>query len=397
MKRGFMGETRGTGPELNPAFNKTPTFSVSSENNIFKSNKSSAKLKKVAYNIFSTIIFPVGLARLAKAGIGKVAGIFVLPAQFYSKEKLDVERKESIALIKEAFPNISTERKTIETADHVKLDTMEIINEEESAKPPKEQKWVIFMNPNGVTYEELMPLTANYAKDIGANFLTGNYRGVGYSEKSPSKSKDLVMDGEAMLQYLLHEKKIPPENIMIHGWSLGGAVATEVAALHQEKGHAVKVCNERSFSSLYKEIKTLIPGLGPLAAPLAYIGGWKSNPAKAWKSIEEKDKIVIFHKKDTVIDYEASLYKKAKTAKMAPADRALKQKRKKLKNKGENAPVAKTHAQDYKPEQAIRLRREFDVTQNYHMGPLTTAYHSDYLQYIAYAKKTLGIHTKTDF
>ncbi|PJD96074.1 MAG: hypothetical protein CK425_06640 [Parachlamydia sp.] len=380
-------------------FKQTPLYSVTPKQDVFKTHEKS-KIKRVSLNILSTVIFPIGLMRLTKYGLGKLAGKAILPSQVYSKEMLDKARQEEINAV-DKFAHVNYEkfqmtRSTIQTIDHVKLDTFEILHPLESKKDPKDQKWIVFFPPNGMAYEQLIGLATQLSIDIGANFYLGNFRGVGYSEKSPSKSKDLIVDGETMVQYLLSEKKIPAENVMVHGWSLGGAVANEVAALHQEKGHEMKLCNDRSFSTLYKEIKALLPlGIGHVAAPLAYSLGWKFNPAKFWKSIAEEHKMLSFHRKDQVISYKkASLYKAVKEAKMTNADKKLKKERQKVKAKGTRPPKPSTHQQDYKPTHVVKHRLNVSNPHMHDLPDFGINYRSienSYETYLTHVKKLLKI------
>jgi len=55
-----------------------------------------------------------------------------------------------------------------------------------------------------------------------------DYRGYGKSEGRPSE-KGIYTDGLSAYDYLLKQKQIPPEKIVLFGRSLGGAVATEIA------------------------------------------------------------------------------------------------------------------------------------------------------------------------
>jgi len=377
-------------------FSSKPTYSVSPTQDVFKTHQKS-KIKRVSLNILSTVIFPIGLLRLARHGLGKLAGKAILPAQWKgSKSAIDKVREEQIAFVNEhmhvGHEKFQMNRATVETADHVKLDTLEILHPEESKKDPEDQKWIVFFPGNGARYEHLIILATQLSRDIGANLYLGNYRGVGYSEKSPSKSKDLIVDGEAMVQYLLNEKKIPSGNIMVHGWSLGGAVANEVAALHQEKGQEMKLCNDRSFSTLYKEIKGFLPlGVGHVAAPIAFAVGWKFNPAKFWKAIGDENKMISYHRKDRIIPYKkGGLYKEVKTAKMTSADKKLKKER--IKAKGTPKPQPASHPQEYKPKYAVKHKLNVPNPHNESLpGFETFDPENSYTTYIKHVKTLLKI------
>src|SRR5262249_40432532 len=141
--------------------------------------------------------------------------------------------------------------------------------------PADQQKWIIFLNGNGGCYEENLYKLVKESNATGANVLSGNYRGVMRSEGKATCAHHLVLDAEAMIQFLL-DKGVQPKNIMIHGWSLGGAVATEVATYHQEQDNAMSICSDRSLASIADVIKAIIPGkLGWLISKLPGTVGWE--------------------------------------------------------------------------------------------------------------------------
>jgi len=66
-------------------------------------------------------------------------------------------------------------------------------------------------------------------RDAGFNVLAYDYRGYGKSEGKPSEQNSYE-DAETAYNYLINEIKIPPEKIIIHGRSLGGAVSIDLAS-----------------------------------------------------------------------------------------------------------------------------------------------------------------------
>jgi pimeloyl-ACP methyl ester carboxylesterase len=58
--------------------------------------------------------------------------------------------------------------------------------------------------------------------------VTIDYRGFGHSTGSPAEA-GLIADGTALVNWVLHTARIPPENIVILGQSLGTAVSSAVA------------------------------------------------------------------------------------------------------------------------------------------------------------------------
>ena len=72
-----------------------------------------------------------------------------------------------------------------------------------------------------------------------------DYRGYGQSEGKPSES-GTYRDAEAAWQYLVEERKVDPNRIIIFGRSLGGAVATWQARNHTP----VALILESTFTSV---------------------------------------------------------------------------------------------------------------------------------------------------
>lgn len=112
---------------------------------------------------------------------------------------------------------------------------------------PLNQKWIISFNGNLMRYEDVIDEHKNYANDTDCNVVVFNYRGVSNSIGIPEKAEDLVLDGDAIYQYLL-SKGVKSEDICINGLSLGGGISTKVRALHPEG----PIVNIHSFSSIGK-------------------------------------------------------------------------------------------------------------------------------------------------
>ncbi len=64
--------------------------------------------------------------------------------------------------------------------------------------------------------------------DLGVSVLLYDYRGYGKSEGSPSE-KGFYRDISAVVEYLIDEKQTKPEDIILYGRSMGGAVAAFAA------------------------------------------------------------------------------------------------------------------------------------------------------------------------
>ncbi len=67
--------------------------------------------------------------------------------------------------------------------------------------------------------------------NLGLNVFIFDYRGYGKSEGSPDE-EGTYLDAEAAWKYLTESRGIPAEQIVIHGRSLGGAIASHLAVEH---------------------------------------------------------------------------------------------------------------------------------------------------------------------
>lgn len=67
--------------------------------------------------------------------------------------------------------------------------------------------------------------------DLGLDVLIVDYRGYGESSGKPSE-QGLYEDGEAAWNYLVSERRLAPEQVIVFGRSLGAVVAARVASHH---------------------------------------------------------------------------------------------------------------------------------------------------------------------
>ena len=99
--------------------------------------------------------------------------------------------------------------------------------------------------------------TVELVLHLGADILLFDYRGYGKSDGSPSED-NVYTDAEACYNWLVEQKGVRPENIILFGRSLGGAVVIELARRVKCGGLVV----ESSFTSaeeMGKKIFPLIP------------------------------------------------------------------------------------------------------------------------------------------
>ena len=91
---------------------------------------------------------------------------------------------------------------------------------------------------------------------LGLNVLIYDYRGFGESEGKPSEA-GTYLDAKAAWDYLLEERMIAPQEIVIFGRSLGAAIAAELASQNPSAG----VILESAFTSVPDMAASIYPWL----------------------------------------------------------------------------------------------------------------------------------------
>lgn len=91
---------------------------------------------------------------------------------------------------------------------------------------------------------------------LGVNILMFDYRGYGVSTGRPSE-QGLYADAEAAYRHVTIDRKVPPERVVLHGESLGGAVAAELATRAPAGGLILESC----FTSVVDMGKRVFPFL----------------------------------------------------------------------------------------------------------------------------------------
>jgi len=83
----------------------------------------------------------------------------------------------------------------------------------------------------------------------GFNVFAYDYRGYGTSDGKPSEW-NAYQDADAAYQYLTQQLKIPPEQIILYGRSVGGGSATELATRYPVAGLIL----ESTFTSAFRVV-----------------------------------------------------------------------------------------------------------------------------------------------
>ncbi|TVR09453.1 MAG: alpha/beta fold hydrolase [Planctomycetota bacterium] len=153
------------------------------------------------------------------------------------------------------FPSdigIPFERFTVETDDGEQLDVWWMPQE-----PYQQAPTVLFAHGNAGNMQHRME-TYRSLRFAGANVLTFDYRGYGDSSGRPS-ADGLRKDGEAIWAFARDHLHIPAETIILHGRSLGGAVAIHIAAKAEHPPAGLIV--ESAFADLHQAARDSFPFL----------------------------------------------------------------------------------------------------------------------------------------
>ena len=122
-----------------------------------------------------------------------------------------------------------------------------------AASLPAGARTLLFLHGNAGNISHRLDSLA-YFHRLGFAVLIIDYRGYGQSTGKPSV-KGTLLDAKGAWDWLLAQKKIRPDTIVIFGRSLGGAVAASLAG---EVGPGALIM-ESSFTSLYDVAKRLYP------------------------------------------------------------------------------------------------------------------------------------------
>jgi hypothetical protein len=130
---------------------------------------------------------------------------------------------------------------------------------EKNGNPHSNRPVVLFFHGNAGHIGHRFPIGHQWRKALNADVLMVDYRGYGNSTGRPSE-KGLYKDSWGAYFWLVNEKKIAPQRIIIVGESLGGGVAIELASRSKTgevKAGALVLLN--TFLSLPEVAKSTYP------------------------------------------------------------------------------------------------------------------------------------------
>jgi len=134
---------------------------------------------------------------------------------------------------------------------------------------------------------------------LGLSTFIFDYRGYGRSQGRPSE-QGTSLDAEAAWEYLVDEKGWKPEEIVVFGRSLGGAVAAWLGARRTPRALIVESC----FTSVTDIASELYPFL-----PVRILSRFRYDTASALRDVHSPV-LIIHSKNDEIIPYHhgCSLY-----------------------------------------------------------------------------------------
>ena len=170
-----------------------------------------------------------------------VVNVFIYIQQpnmvFYPLKEIEVTPKEW---------DLSYEALKIKLADQTKIAGWYLPH-------PEADKTVLFFHGNGGNISHRGDSIYIFHK-LKLNVLIIDYPGYGDSDGSPSES-GLYQSADAAWQYLISDKKVNPEKIIIFGRSMGGAVAVDLASRVKAGGLIL----ESTFSSVRDFVDIAFP------------------------------------------------------------------------------------------------------------------------------------------
>lgn len=180
----------------------------------------------------------------------------------------------------------------LKTADGIKIDAVFV---KTTKADTAAEKVILFSHGNAGN------LINRFARidrmcEAGFSVLIYDYRGFGRSTGKPDVS-GAITDGKTALDYLLTDRKIKPENIILYGESLGTGVAGE---LLKDSGKSFAgLVLESGFASLGAQAERRLPFIGTMILK-------KDMPTlETIKSY--KGRLLIIHSKnDSIIPYSDS-------------------------------------------------------------------------------------------
>lgn len=140
----------------------------------------------------------------------------------------------------------------------------------------------------------------------GFNLFVWDYRGYGRSEGRVSRG-GIREDARAAMRYVKQRPDVDPDQIIVFGQSLGGAIAVTAAADEREGVRAVVI--ESAFSSYRQIAREKLAGFWlswPLQWPLSFLVSDRFSPVDVINAISPIPVLVIHETVDPIVPFHHS-------------------------------------------------------------------------------------------
>ncbi|MFP5272250.1 alpha/beta hydrolase [Coleofasciculus sp.] len=127
------------------------------------------------------------------------------------------------------------------TADDIQISAVYLPN-------PAATYTILYIHGNAEDLGNIQPLL-HHLHSLGFSVFAYDYRGYGTSQGSPSE-RNAYRDSDTAFTYLKEQLKVPPEQIIAYGRSVGGGSAVDLAARHPLAGLIL----ESSFTSAFRVV-----------------------------------------------------------------------------------------------------------------------------------------------
>lgn len=124
------------------------------------------------------------------------------------------------------FPDLSVRNLWVDGKVHL------LIVSPKETDEAKKNLWCLFFHGNGMVVEQCLFLVAPLVRQFKWNLVLVEYRSYGHSVPAvPQLCKESILeDGQLAARYLVETCHVPHGQIVLWGYSLGGAVAAHVAS-----------------------------------------------------------------------------------------------------------------------------------------------------------------------
>ena len=186
----------------------------------------------------------------------------------------------------------------------------------------EDQNWCIFFHGNAYNVDHYVSHVTEVGSSTNSSILLVDYRGFGKSSGYPS-ADGLRLDGEAIVRYAETELGIQRRHILLHGYSMGCAVALHVAAsFDRHRGVFACVALEAPFATFQHAAQYMFPLLRWLRP---FMTSMFDNVATAALLPADQPLLVMHSEEDEVCPYHDGVAvwaaASSKIKKFIPSDR----------------------------------------------------------------------------